>query len=94
MGVKFIKKINYQTLIHDNLVNFLAINEIKNKNDIKLEHELKQESFLKFEKSQSALFPDFSINDNIAVEVEVSIKNINRIRQKIIKLYFYYYSNI
>lgn len=86
LGTKLIKKINHITLIHDDFVNKIAINEIKKNNEIKLEYELKQENFVKFEKSQSAIFPDLVINDEIAVEVEISLKDINRIKQKILKL--------
>ncbi|MFN8771094.1 MAG: hypothetical protein ACK5WP_09560 [Neisseriaceae bacterium] len=85
LGYKYFKKINHVTLIHDEYVNTIAIDQLKKGNQIKLEHEFKEENLLKFEQKNKIIFPDIVVNDT-AYEIEISLKNLSRIKNKILKL--------
>ena len=85
LDVKYFKKINYVTLVHDDLVYQIAINEMINKKEIALEHELKEQHLLKFENAKDIFLPDLLINNEIAVEVELNIKELKKRLVKINK---------
>ena len=78
LDVKYFKKINYVTLVHDDLVYQIAINEIMNKKEVALEYELKEQYLLKFEKNKDIFLPDLLINNEIAIEVELNIKELKK----------------
>lgn len=84
-GCKCISKINSATLLHDTYVHYLAVDELKNGNEIKLEYEAKEELNLKFTQINKIILPDLLINNEIAVEVELSLKMGKKLLNKINK---------
>ena len=85
LGFKYLKKINHVTLIHDDLVYQLAISAMLKNKSVELEHELKEQYLLKFDKAKDVYLPDLLIDKELAVEVELNIKDTKKLLTKVNK---------